>query len=222
MDEPSEGHEKLGKNMEIYTGIKFKCLQCGTTYPYDLRLAQLNAWTFILAELGLTPVHPGGAYGNQSYRLNDVSLIITASGMTPEKELAPENYVLIEGLDEQGCLHTRGVRKPSSESLLHFSIYREFPEAGAIMHGHSRLLEQYATDLAIPVTTTFQPYGTSALAESTVDLLRREKTDFILLKDHGFVATGKNIDATGQVVLDYYERLIAVLKKKASLSRFPT
>jgi ribulose-5-phosphate 4-epimerase/fuculose-1-phosphate aldolase len=213
LDEPSEGHERLGKNMEIYTGVKFKCLQSGSTFPYGLRLAQLNAWAFILAGLGLTPVHPGGAYGNQSYRLDDTSLIITASGMTPEKDLVPENYVLIEGLDEQGGLHTKGVRKPSSESLLHYSIYREFPDAGAIMHGHSRLLEQYATNLAIPVTTTFQPYGTSALAESAVDLLR-EGTGFILLKDHGFVATGKDIDTTGKVVLDYYERLIAVLKKR--------
>ena len=207
--------------MEIYTGIKFKCLQCGDTFPYDLRLAQLNAWAFILAGLGLTPVHPEGAYGNQSYRLGDTSLIITASGMTPEKDLAPENYVLIESLDEQGGFHTKGVRKPSSESLLHYSIYREFPETGAIMHGHSRLLEQYATDLAIPVTTTFQPYGTSALAESAVGLLR-EGTGFILLKDHGFVATGKDIDATGQAVLEYYERLIAVLKKKAPFSCFIT
>ena len=196
--------------MEIYTGVKFKCLQRGDTFPYDLRLAQLNTWAFLLAGLGLTPVHPGGAYGNQSYRLGVTSFIITASGMTPEKDLVPENYVLIEGLDGQNGFYTKGVRKPSSESLLHYSIYAEFPDAGAIMHGHSGLLEQYATDLAIPVTTTFQAYGTQALAESAVDLLRKG-TDFILLKDHGFVAIGKAIDAAGKVVLDYYERLLAVL-----------
>lgn len=198
--------------MEIYTGVKFKCLQCGNTFPYDERLAHLNDWAFILAGLGLTPVHPGGAYGNQSCRQGDTSFIITASGMIPEKGLVPENYVLIEGLDQQKGFHVKGVRKPSSESLLHYSIYREFPDTEAIMHGHSRLLEEYATGLEIPVTRTFQPYGTAALAESAVDALR-EGTDFILLKEHGFVATGKDIDAAGNVVLDYYAKLIAVLKK---------
>ena len=50
------------------------------------------------------------------------------------------------------------------------------------------------------------------LAESAVELLQ-SGTDFILLKDHGFVATGKDIDATGNLVLDYCATLIALLKK---------
>jgi L-fuculose-phosphate aldolase len=199
--------------MEIYTGVKFKCLKCGSTFAFDERLAQLNTWAFILAGLGLTPVHQGGAYGNQSYRSGESSLIITKSGMIPETDLMLENYVLIERFDKQGgTFHTKGVSNPSSESILHYSIYREFPDVGAIMHGHSKLLEQYATDLAIPVTTTFQPYGTSDLAESAVDLLQ-SGTGFILLKNHGFVATGKDIDATGNLVLDYCATLIALLKK---------
>jgi ribulose-5-phosphate 4-epimerase/fuculose-1-phosphate aldolase len=198
--------------MEIYTGVKFKCLKHDSTFAFDERLSRLNTWAFILAGLGLTPVHPGGAYGNQSYRLGGTSIIITKSGMIPEMDLVPENYVLIEGLDKQGgTFHIRGVSDPSSESMLHYSIYREFSEVGAIMHGHSRLLEQYATELAIPVTTTFQPYGTSALAESAVMLLR-SGTGFILLKDHGFVSTGKDIEATGNLVLDYCAQLIALLK----------
>jgi L-fuculose-phosphate aldolase len=136
--------------------------------------------------------------------------------MIPEMDLVPDNYVLIEGFDQQsGTFHVKGKNDPSSESILHFSIYREFAEVGAIMHGHSGLLEQYATDLAIPVTTAFQPYGTSELAESAIELLRGG-TGFILLKEHGFVATGKDINATGSVVLDYFGRLITVLKKRCT------
>lgn len=199
--------------MEIYTGVKFKCQKCGNTFTFDGRLALLNTWVFILAGLGLTPVHQGGAYGNQSYRSGENSLIITKSGMIPEMDMMPENYVLIEAFDKQsGTFYSKGVSNPSSESLLHYSIYKEFPDVGAIMHGHSRLIEQYATDLAIPVTRTFQPYGTAALAESAVDLLK-SGTGFILLKDHGFVATGRDIDATGNSILDYYAMLIALLKK---------
>jgi ribulose-5-phosphate 4-epimerase/fuculose-1-phosphate aldolase len=198
--------------MEIYTGVKFKYQKCGGTFAFDERLAQLNTWAFVLAGLGLTPVYQGGAYGNQSYRSGKNSLIITKSGMIPETNLMPENYVLIERFDKKsGIFHTQGMSAPSSESILHFSIYKKFPDVGAIMHGHSKLLEQYATDLAIPVTATFQPYGTSDLAESAVALLQ-SGTDFILLKDHGFVATGKDIDATGNLVLDYCAALIALLK----------
>ncbi len=200
--------------MEIYTGVKFKCLRCGGTFPFDERLAQLNTWAFILAGLGLTPVHPGGAYGNQSFRSGDTSIIITKSGMIPAIDLVAENYVLIEGFDQQdGIFYVKGVSDPSSESILHYAIYKEFLDIGAIMHGHSRLLEQYAMDLAIPVTRTFQPYGTSALAESAIELMR-SGTGFILLKEHGFVATGRDIDAAGNLVLDYCARLIAVLQKK--------
>lgn len=199
--------------MEIYTGIKFRCTRSNSIFTFDKRLAELNTWTFILAGLGLTPLHPGGAFGNQSYRTGPDSLIITKSGMIPEKDLAPDNYVHIERFDEESRTFLfRGTGDPSSESILHYSLYQEFPHAGAIMHGHSKLLEHYAINLEIPVTSKFEPYGTVELAESAVRLLQG-KNDFILLKDHGFVAIGKDIDSTGNLVLDYYSKLISLLKK---------
>jgi L-fuculose-phosphate aldolase len=199
--------------VEIYTGIKFKCTRSTGTFTFDERLADLNTWAFILAGLGLTPLHPGGAYGNQSYRTGPASLIITKSGMVPGKDLIPDNYVHIEGFDEESrTFLLRGSQNPSSESILHYSLYKEFPHVGAIMHGHSRLLEIYAANLEIPVTPKFEPYGTLELAESAVQLLR-DGGDFILLKDHGFVAIGKDIDSTGNLVLDYSGRLISLLKK---------
>jgi ribulose-5-phosphate 4-epimerase/fuculose-1-phosphate aldolase len=199
--------------MEIYTGVKFKCLRKSGAFAFDERLAALNTWAFILAGLGLTPVHPGGAYGNQSYRSGSSSLIITKSGMIPEKDLLPDNYVHIDGFDKgSGTFFIQGKSNPSSESILHYYIYREFTEIGAIMHGHSLLLEQYAANLAIPVTSTFQPYGTFELAESAVEILQ-SGAGFILLKNHGFVAIDKDIDSTGNLVLEYYGKLIALLKK---------
>ena len=199
--------------MEIYTGVKFKCLKGGSTFAFDERLAELNAWAFILAELGLTPVHPGGAYGNQSYRSGPSSLIITKSGMIPERGLVPDNYVHIDGFDkDSGTFFIRGMSNPSSESILHYCIYREFADVGAIMHGHSQLLEQFAVHLEIPVTSTFLPYGTFELAESAVELLQ-SGAGFILLKNHGFVAIDKDVDSTGNLVLDYYGKLITLLRK---------
>jgi ribulose-5-phosphate 4-epimerase/fuculose-1-phosphate aldolase len=199
--------------METYTGIKFRCTVRGRTFTFDRRLAQLNNWAFVLAELGLTPLHAGGAYGNQSFRSGPASLIVTKSGMIPERDLIPENYVCIEEFDEESrTFFIRGTSTPSSESILHYCIYKEFPSVGAIMHGHSKLLEEYAKRLEIPITSTFQPYGTHELAESAVNLLQG-KNGFILLKDHGFVAIEKDIDSTGNLVLDYYEKLVSLLRK---------
>jgi ribulose-5-phosphate 4-epimerase/fuculose-1-phosphate aldolase len=205
-------HSK-GFSMETYTGIKFRCMVRGKTFTFDGRLAQLNNWAFVLAELGLTPLHAGGAYGNQSFRSEPASLIITKSGMIPERDLIPDNYVCIEEFDEESrTFFIRGTSDPSSESILHYCIYKEFLSVGAIMHGHSKLLEHYATRLEIPVTSTFQPYGTYELANSAVNLLQG-KNGFILLKDHGFVAVEKDIDSTGNLVLDYYGKLVSLLRK---------
>ena len=201
--------------MEVYTGVKFTCLTEGATYKFDERLAALNSWAFILAGLGLTPIHSAGAYGNQSYRTGKTSLIITRSGMVPEEDLLPENFVSIERLDAQSLtFHTRGTAPPSSESILHYAIYQEFADAGAIMHGHSALIERHAVELSIPVTACFLPYGTTELADSAIDLLRSGAgTDCIILKNHGFVALGQDIETTGRIVLGYCERLIGLLKQ---------
>ena len=201
--------------MEYYTGIKFTCTKIGDVFDCDERLTTLNSWTWILAELGLTPVHPDGAYGNQSYRSEGDSIVITKSGMLPEQRLVIENYTLIEGHDRKtGNMITRGRSEPSSESLLHLLIYREFPGVGAIMHGHSRLFEHYADQLFIPVTPAFHPYGTIELAQSTTEFLK-ENGEFIFMKNHGFVAIGMDIDTTGRLVLGYYGRLLDLLKSRA-------
>jgi L-ribulose-5-phosphate 4-epimerase len=199
--------------METYTGIKFKYVRNGITFDFDQQLTELNNWAFIFSGLGLTPVHPGGAYGNQSYRVGGNSFIITKSGMTPKRDFSLDNYVLIEGFDhDKETFFIKGLCEPSSESLLHFSIYRAIANVGAVLHGHSKLFQEYAGKLAIPVTPTFNPYGTFALADSAVKLLQT-KTDLIQLKDHGFVAIGKDIQTAGNLVLDYYQRLIVLLKK---------
>lgn len=69
--------------------------------------------------------------GNFSARLSDGRIAITVSGRH-KGELTPDDIMLI---DAEG--HSLDGKKPSAETLLHTSIYRRYPDVGAVLHPHS-------------------------------------------------------------------------------------
>lgn len=81
-----------------------------------------------------------GTWGNLSCRIDEGTLAITPSGM-PYENLKPENVVVT---DLEGNIIDSDL-SPSSELALHIAIYKEFPEAGAVVHTHST----YASVLAV-------------------------------------------------------------------------
>jgi ribulose-5-phosphate 4-epimerase/fuculose-1-phosphate aldolase len=198
--------------METYRGIKFNHQQDTPTFEFDHRLSDLNSITYLFSQLGLTPVHPDGAYGNQSYRTSDSSFIVTKSGMIPQKVLVVENYCHVIQFDKNTTTFiSQGKAPPSSECFLHHEIYAALPEITVILHGHSNLLNEYAAKLGICTTEHFHDYGTPELAQSALELARQNQT-FFILKDHGFVALGRHLNSTARLVLDYYGQLINLLK----------
>jgi len=197
---------------ELYQGVKFSHTQISRSFHYDHRLELLNRWVYLFTELGLAPLHSSGAYGNQSYRTSDSSFVITRSGMSPQNSLDVENYVYIKGFDDiSGTFTTEGISPPSSESFLHYVLYKSKPHIHSIMHGHSSLLCSYAKHLKIPVTEHYHDYGTPELAEAALQI-SEGPIDFFVLKDHGFVALGKDIKTAGELTLDYYLKLITLLR----------
>jgi len=70
--------------------------------------------------------------GNISVRLDEVRIAITRSG--GHKGFL-NSFSVIE-VDLDGRVITPDA-KPSAETLLHCQIYRRFPAAGAVLHGHS-------------------------------------------------------------------------------------
>jgi methylthioribulose-1-phosphate dehydratase len=70
--------------------------------------------------------------GNISVRLRDGTMAITRSG--GHKGFLDADGVIRVGLDGQPL---REGDRPSAETGLHCGIYRRFPEAGAVLHGHS-------------------------------------------------------------------------------------
>lgn len=70
--------------------------------------------------------------GNISVRLPDGPVAITRSGCH-KGALTPAEVMRV---DLDGASLDPG-SKPSYETLLHCGVYRRFPEAGAVLHGHS-------------------------------------------------------------------------------------
>ena len=70
--------------------------------------------------------------GNLSIRLDDGDIAITRSGC--HKGHLDRDGIILVDLDGQPL--TPGAR-PSAETGLHLQIYRAFPGAGAVLHGHS-------------------------------------------------------------------------------------
>lgn len=200
--------------MESYQGVKFSHRCASSSFSCSKDLEELNKAAYLLSQLGLTPVHPEGAYGNQSYRDSKTSFVITKTGMIPEADLNPDNYTRVVDYDaETSTFVTEGRFSPSSECFLHNEIYAALPEVQAILHGHSALLNIHATQLAIAMTSTFHEYGTMELARSALDLAQKG-SNFFILKDHGFVALGKSIHAALQLTLCHYRALLLFLEKK--------
>ncbi len=219
---PTEnGAEKFTEgesSMEHYSGVKFELRREADFFAVDERLPVLNRWVFILGELGLAPVHAEGAYGNHSYRKEGNSFVITRSGMMPCAEMLAENYCLVDYCKKDGLFRVRGRNNPSSECFLHDSIYHHFPRIGAIMHGHSALLNIHAETLNISVTSQEFPYGTRELAQAALKL-QGTGPSFFIMKNHGFVASGEDISSAASLVLHHFKGLVELLQESTKAEK---
>jgi methylthioribulose-1-phosphate dehydratase len=165
--------------------------------------------------------------GNYSVRLDD-GFAVTASGW--HKGRLTEDGVL--RLDADG--HVVGTGSPSAETHLHLSIYRRFPAAGAVLHGHSpqavgltrafrdlkawhfaghELLKVFPgqttheTEIALPIVDNSQDMNVIEAAIAPA-LARPGAVPAYLIRDHGLYAWGKDLDEAERV-LEAVEWLIA-------------
>lgn len=137
--------------------------------------------------------------GNVSCRVGD-RVLISPNGATAET-IAPDSLVLV-GLDGRQI----GPGRPSSELPMHLAIYRQVPEAGAIVHTHSDHCVALAScGLGIPgfhylvggfggddiPCVPYATFGSDTLAELAVGALVRRSA--CLLANHGGVCHGPDI-----------------------------
>ena len=130
-------------------------------------------------------------------------IYITASG-TDFKSLKHEDIIKVNINDMSYFTNTD--KKPSMETSLHIEIYKKRSDVKSVVHVHSPYATAFAfsnkrltrlegfgeiTSEYIPEVEYYPP-GSKKLADNASDALKNE--DSVLLKNHGVICVGKNID----------------------------
>ena len=139
-----------------------------------------------------------GSDGNVSLRAGEGKILITPSGVSKGR-LTPEMPVLC---DLEGRV-LAGDRHPSSEAAMHLLVYRQRPDAGAVVHAHPPAATAFAAcrrPLDVPYLTEVvsglgpipvAPYAlpsTPEVPESIRPFLRDHRG--VLLANHGALTWG--------------------------------
>jgi hypothetical protein len=130
--------------LEGYFGVKYRPIcrddeagaDCETLYELFRDCGRR------LREHGMTPANGG----NMSQKVASGGFVITSSGCNLG-EVERRELVLVEACSlERQEVEYRGGERPSSEAMLHWLIYRDFPAAGAVLHAHDEVGTSDTTD----------------------------------------------------------------------------
>ncbi|MGB9762442.1 MAG: class II aldolase/adducin family protein [Minisyncoccia bacterium] len=161
-----------------------------------------------ICEIGKQLVKEGlvkGHEGNISVRIPDKEqIIIKPSGFSLDK-LNPHDLIIID-LDGKVI---SGINKPSIETPMHTLIYKSRKDVNAVIHTHPLysiclgIMDESIKPISfiafrtiskkIPIVPCFSP-GSIELAQAVVNNLG-EDGDAVLLKHHGLLTVGKDLEA---------------------------
>jgi L-fuculose-phosphate aldolase len=151
--------------------------------------------------------------GNISVRMDETRILITPAGLNKGRMEADDLLIV----DLQGkVLASAKDRRPSSETPMHLEVYRQRPDVRAVIHAHPIFAtaltvvgQDFPDDILPEVALTLgrvpvSDYATPSSREDA-DVIRPLIRDHnaILLRQHGSLTVGKNLDET----LIHLERL---------------
>lgn len=137
------------------------------------------------------------SYGNMSARHDDTMFWMTGRGVNKAKlDIIGRDILLVSAFDPQAReVHITvppgfDESRVSIDSSIHATIYREFPEIGAMIHIH------WFVD-GIVYTDEHYPCGTIELCNSTLDGLKLTDNPvrtILGLANHGIIVTGADLE----------------------------
>ncbi|MDD5729237.1 MAG: class II aldolase/adducin family protein [Victivallales bacterium] len=190
--------------------IKFRVAFISDNLPGDERIEKLSRWCLVFNREGLTPKlnGTGRSLGNLSFRYDPGKpvFIITGSTLDSKAELGYDDFVKVtETVPEKMLVYAAGKRDPSSESMMHYEIYKSRKDIGAVFHGHDREITAHAQVLGIPETSKEELPGTAGLMRQVMKVLGNN--NFIVMKNHGFLSFGRTMDEAGNSALEMKKKL---------------
>jgi len=162
------------------------------------------------------------ADGNVSVRLSGGDILITPSGV--HKGFLNEADLIV--VDSEGHV-LNGPGRPSSEIVMHMAIYRQDPDARAVVHTHPpwtlalnlsgnqllpHLLIEGRMFLGEVAVVPFERPGTDALAHAVVDALCKGPVQ--ILAHHGAITRGPTLWRAFELMecLEHAARITALAK----------
>ncbi len=188
---------------EMHVGVKFRVEFLSAAVPADPRLEELKNWCAEFHRLNFAPPYGEFSQGNLSFRIrpSEDAFIISGSQVGWKDSLADDRFVTVKDCDmENGIVFASGTRDPSSESMLHFAIYRARRDVQAVFHGHSREILNCVNKLSLPETREKAPYGSMELVRSVMEVLG--DANFILIRKHGFISLGGTMKEAGERAIE--------------------
>ncbi|WP_413287614.1 class II aldolase/adducin family protein [Bdellovibrio sp. HCB337] len=172
------------------------------------------------------------ADGNISFRISDQEILITPSGIA-KAFMKPQEMALIT-LDNNVL-----AGKPSGERLMHLEIYKQCPQAKAVIHAHPPtaiawsiarpdLKELPADSLSEVILATgripFVPYarpGTLDMGTHMTPFLPKHRA--LILSRHGAVAWGEDLDEAyrGMERIEHSALILAKAVQLGGLTSLP-
>jgi len=167
--------------------------------------------------LGLT----SSVSGNHSIRIGNDLMLITPSGI-PRYNLKSSDLLRINL--KTGDVY--GNSRPTIEWQMHRDIYRK-TDSRAVVHTHSpftlgvaissnfrHVIEEAKIVVGNPVIIKHLPSGSAKLAQEVSSIFGSSKTKAVIIRNHGIVAVGGDIDEARAVVesLEEWSKILTVAK----------
>jgi len=188
---------------EKYVGPKFETILDKKKLFQNQETKELIFWCKKFDKLGLALKEDKWSVGNLSFRKRE-GFIITGSSKDMAK-INIEKLAFVKKCDlKKKEVHVQGLTLPSSETFLHWFIYKKRKGVKAIFHGHNHKILEEATKLKIVQTKKEKPYGTIQLAKEVLKVLN--KNNFIILKNHGFLSLGKSMKEAGELAIRFLKK----------------
>ena len=187
--------------MEGYVGVKYDYTCISDEIPGEAldNIRGFNRVSALLKENGMTYRNAG----NISIR-SQGGFLITGSGVYLD-DIGLEDLVKVLNYDlEEFFLTYTGMRPPSSEAFLHSLVYDARPDVECIIHVHDPLTA-FCSPAKVETTPVEYDYGTPDLAVLCLNTLRSE--NIVFLRNHGFVAVGKDMDEALEILLECHSEL---------------